>query len=45
MIAYAGALRMAAGERDGAAFALHPRWPMTELSAPGVAPSRTGEVA
>ena len=45
MIAYAGALRMAAGERDGAEFALHPRWPMTELSAPGAAPHSAGEVA
>lgn len=37
MIAYAGALRLAAGERDGADAEVRARWPMTELSAPEVA--------
>jgi N6-L-threonylcarbamoyladenine synthase len=37
MIAYAGALRMAAGERDSADAEVRPRWPMTELNAPEVA--------
>ena len=37
MIAYAGALRMAAGERDSADAEVRPRWPMTELKAPEVA--------
>ena len=32
MIAYAGACRLAAGERDGAAAAVRPRWPMETLS-------------
>lgn len=31
MIAYAGAQRLAAGQRDDVAFAVRPRWPMTEL--------------
>lgn len=34
MIAYAGALRLAAGEVDGPDAEVRPRWPMTELSAP-----------
>lgn len=37
MIAYAGALRMAAGEYDGANAEVRARWPMTELTAPEVA--------
>ena len=37
MIAYAGALRMAAGECDGANAEVRARWPMTELTAPEVA--------
>ena len=32
MIAYAGALRLAAGQRDPLAIAARPRWPMTELA-------------
>lgn len=36
MIAYAGALRMAAGERDSADAEVRARWPMTELTAPEV---------
>ena len=34
MIAYAGALRLAAGECDGPEAEVRPRWPMTELNAP-----------
>jgi len=34
MIAYAGALRLAAGESDGPYAEVRPRWPMTELNAP-----------
>jgi len=34
MIAYAGALRLLAGERDGAQADVRARWPMTELSPP-----------
>jgi N6-L-threonylcarbamoyladenine synthase len=34
MIAFAGALRLVAGERDGPDAEVRPRWPMTELSAP-----------
>ena len=37
MIAYAGALRLAAGEADSAAVEVRPRWPMTELRAPKAA--------
>lgn len=37
MIAYAGALRMAAGESDDADAEVRARWPMTELTAPQVA--------
>ena len=37
MIAYAGALRLAAGEVDGPDAEVRPRWPMTELTAPQVA--------
>jgi N6-L-threonylcarbamoyladenine synthase len=33
MIAYAGALRMAAGQSEGLAIMTRPRWPMTELAA------------
>lgn len=35
MIAYAGYLRLLAGERDGPGFDVRPRWPMTELAPPG----------
>jgi N6-L-threonylcarbamoyladenine synthase len=36
MIAFAGALRLAAGEHDpGLDFQVHPRWPMDSLAAPG----------
>ena len=34
MIAYAGALRLAAGEADGSDAEVRPRWSMTELQAP-----------
>jgi N6-L-threonylcarbamoyladenine synthase len=34
MIAYAGALRLAAGEVDGPDAEVRPRWPMTDLAAP-----------
>ena len=34
MIAYAGALRLAAGEADGPDAEVRPRWPMTDLAAP-----------
>ena len=34
MIAYSGALRLAAGESDGPDAEVRPRWPMTELNAP-----------
>ncbi len=37
MIAYAGALRLAAGECDGPDAEVRPRWPMTELAAPKAA--------
>jgi len=37
MIAYAGALRLAAGECDGPDAEVRPRWPMTELTAPQAA--------
>ena len=37
MIAYAGTLRLAAGEVDGPDAEVRPRWPMTELTAPQVA--------
>ncbi len=33
MIAHIGHLRLAAGESDGAAFKVYPRWPMTSLEA------------
>ena len=33
MIAYAGLLRLKAGERDGAGFETTPRWPLEELTA------------
>lgn len=35
MIAYAGACRLLAGERSPRCIAARPRWPLTELSAPG----------
>jgi N6-L-threonylcarbamoyladenine synthase len=38
MIAFAGAQRLVAGERDGPATSVRPRWPMDELTAPGAAP-------
>ncbi len=34
MIAFAGALRLLAGERSGDGIAARPRWPLVELSAP-----------
>jgi N6-L-threonylcarbamoyladenine synthase len=34
MIAYVGALRLAAGERDGATFTARPRWPLDTLRPP-----------
>ena len=37
MIAYAGALRLKAGEVDSPDAEVRPRWPMTELRAPGAA--------
>ncbi len=36
MIAYAGAYRLAAGEREKENVTVRPRWPMTELTEPGV---------
>lgn len=33
MIAFAGALRLLAGQRDGAAIEARPRWPLSELAA------------
>lgn len=35
MIAFAGAQRLLAGEKDGVGITVRPRWPMTELYAPG----------
>ena len=35
MIAFAGHLRLAAGESDTAGFQVRPRWPMTTLAPPG----------
>ncbi|MBK1727048.1 tRNA (adenosine(37)-N6)-threonylcarbamoyltransferase complex transferase subunit TsaD [Halorhodospira neutriphila] len=35
MIAYAGALRLAAGERGDLDFSVRPRWPLAELPVPG----------
>ena len=32
MIAYAGWVRLAGGQRDGPGFSIRPRWPLTELS-------------
>jgi N6-L-threonylcarbamoyladenine synthase len=37
MIAYAGAQRLAAGERDGLDTTVRPRWPMAELAPPEAA--------
>ena len=37
MIAYAGALRLAAGQRDPVDAEVRARWPMTELSPPEAA--------
>ena len=37
MIAYAGALRLVAGEADDSESRVRPRWPITELSAPEMA--------
>ena len=37
MIAYAGALRLAAGQRDDPEMEVRPRWPMTELNSPQAA--------
>ena len=34
MVAYAGGQRLLAGESQGLAFAVRPRWPLTELSPP-----------
>ncbi|MGB0711937.1 MAG: tRNA (adenosine(37)-N6)-threonylcarbamoyltransferase complex transferase subunit TsaD [Gammaproteobacteria bacterium] len=36
MIAFAGALRLSAGEQVGEAIEAHPRWPLTDLHAPGM---------
>ena len=49
MIAYAGACRLAAGERSPAHVCARPRWPLTELAPPGaqsapVAPQQAGDV-
>lgn len=35
MIAYAGCQRLLAGEQQGSGITVRPRWPMTELHAPG----------
>lgn len=35
MIAYAGAFRLLAGERAGAAVTVRPRWPLDEMAVPG----------
>ena len=37
MIAYAGAIRLAAGEQTDTEITVRPRWPLTELAAPAVA--------
>ena len=37
MIAYVGAQRLLAGERDDDAMLAVPRWPLTELTAPAIA--------
>jgi N6-L-threonylcarbamoyladenine synthase len=37
MIAYAGALRLKAGQVDSLDAEVRPRWPMTELTAPAAA--------
>ena len=37
MIAYAGYLRLRAGERDDISFSVRPRWPLTDLAEPGSA--------
>lgn len=36
MIAYAGSLRLAAGERDGGGFEVRPRWPLDSLRPAGL---------
>ncbi len=36
MIAFAGAQRLLAGEKEGMGIAVRPRWPMTGLQAPGL---------
>ena len=35
MIAYAGYLRLRAGERDDISFSVRPRWPLADLAEPG----------
>jgi N6-L-threonylcarbamoyladenine synthase len=35
MVAYAGYLRLAAGETSSEAYAVRPRWSLEELAAPG----------
>ena len=35
MIAFAGCQRLLAGEHEGRAITVRPRWPMTALQAPG----------
>jgi len=32
MIAYAGAMRLAAGERQGEGFDIKPRWPISDIA-------------
>jgi N6-L-threonylcarbamoyladenine synthase len=39
MIAYAGFCRLAAGERDEGRVDVQPRWPLSELLAPGEGPA------
>ena len=39
MIAYAGYLRLSAGEHDDISFSVYPRWPLTDLAPPGSARS------
>ena len=37
MVAYAGSLRLLAGEAHGLDFTVKPRWPLASLSPPGTA--------
>ena len=41
MIAYAGCMRLLAGESDGLEIRVRPRWPLESLSAIGTAPTKS----